>query len=73
MAFLLHAAPHMKPPRPYWLTEGTETCSGCTHTYHYEVERRCVGCDRGVCEHCMVKVRETHEVFCPECAQEAED
>ncbi|HSJ10392.1 MAG TPA: hypothetical protein VK928_10770 [Longimicrobiales bacterium] len=58
---------------PYWLEPGTETCADCTHMYHYEVVRRCSGCDRGVCEHCVVVVRETREVLCPQCAREAED
>lgn len=51
---------------PYWLS-GTETCSLCTFNYVLEMELRCVACDRGFCEHCVIVVRETREIFCPEC------
>lgn len=53
--------------RPYWLGAGTETCGACTHVYVYEMEYRCVACDRGVCCHCVRVHAATAEVRCPEC------
>lgn len=53
---------------PYWLAGGTETCPHCTLTYVLEMEYRCVACDSGLCEQCVIVVRETLEVFCPQCA-----
>jgi len=50
----------------WWQARGTETCSACAHSYHYEMEYRCVDCDRGVCALCAVREREA--VYCPECA-----
>ncbi len=50
----------------WWQARGTETCSACSHSYHYEMEYRCVDCDRGVCAVCAVHQREA--VYCPECA-----
>lgn len=58
---------------PYWLESGTETCTGCTHDYVYEMEIRCVACDRGLCCHCVVTDRLTRESWCPECHAERED
>jgi hypothetical protein len=49
----------------WWQGRGTETCAHCSASYHYEMERRCVDCDRGVCAVCAVHVRES--VYCPEC------
>lgn len=64
-------------PRPYWLDTGTETCHGCTHAYVYQMEIRCVGCDRGVCEQCVVIESVTRETWCAGChaaaAEEADD
>lgn len=60
----------MEPRPPFWQEDGTETCAECTHRYHLVVERRCAGCDRGVCEHCAVQLWETHEVLCVPCAEE---
>lgn len=57
---------------PYWLAEGTERCEICTHAYVLEMGYRCVACDHGVCEHCMVVVRARHEVFCRPCHAEEE-
>jgi hypothetical protein len=53
--------------RPYWLSAGSESCSGCTFTHVREVEIRCAGCDRGYCVHCVVYVRESVEWLCHEC------
>lgn len=66
------AAMRTDPGLPYWLAQATENCTGCTHTYVLQVERRCTGCDRGFCEHCVTVVRETHEVRCRECAESGE-
>ena len=49
----------------WWKARGTEVCAHCNQTYHYEMEYRCVECDRGVCAVCAVTERET--VYCPEC------
>jgi hypothetical protein len=72
----LPASAAMSAPRgvPYWLEDGTERCGACTHTYVLEMERRCDGCDRGMCDHCVVWVVETREVLCAECrAAEGEE
>jgi hypothetical protein len=58
--------------RPYWLSGGTETCGLCTHTTVLEMVYRCAGCDRGMCEHCVV-VLETRVVLCEACASEEEE
>lgn len=50
----------------WWKGRGTEACDFCTHTYVYEMEYRCVACDRGVCPCCVI-VRERDLIFCPEC------
>lgn len=52
---------------PYWLEGGTETCDLCTVVHVLEMQMRCVACDRGCCEQCVVIVRATREVFCSEC------
>jgi len=57
----------MKRLPPYWLAGGSERCDLCTHAHVLEMQVRCVGCDRGVCDHCVVRVRETEEVFCFDC------
>lgn len=54
---------------PYWLDGGTETCELCTVVHVLEMHLRCVACDRGCCEQCVVMVRSTREVFCTECYQ----
>ena len=50
----------------WWKRGGEESCGFCTHSYAYEMEYRCVACDRGVCPCCVV-VRERDLLFCPEC------
>jgi hypothetical protein len=62
-----------QPDRPYWLEDGTESCSACTHLYVYEMEYRCVACDRGVCCHCVRVSVTTGEVLCEACEAEAEE
>jgi hypothetical protein len=61
-----------KKERPYWLSGGTETCHACTHPYVYELEVRCVACDRGLCVHCAIIVKETREAWCPACHAEGD-
>jgi hypothetical protein len=56
--------------RPYWLA-GTEGCEACTLHYVREMEFRCVACDRALCVHCVLIVRETREWFCRECGPHA--
>lgn len=51
----------------WWLEEGSEECPFCLQSYHYEVEVRCVDCDRPMCPQCTVRVRVRHEVHCPDC------
>ena len=57
----------------YWLS-GTEECAHCMQRYVYEAEYRCHACDGAICCHCVVVLRETSEVVCPDChAQPAEE
>lgn len=70
MAEILPTLQSMSKPSRYWHGPGTETCHHCTHTYVLQMEYRCTGCDRGVCEQCALVVRETSEVFCRECTEE---
>lgn len=67
----------------WWLAGGSEVCDFCLQRYAWEVEVRCVACDRPVCPVCVVTVRERvperagperapreragPERFCPEC------
>ncbi len=59
-----------RKPAPYWLVDATEPCALCTHHYVLQMEYRCAACDRGVCEHCAVVIRETGEVLCSDCRRE---
>ena len=56
---------------PWWLGED-HSCWFCCHRHAYEVRWHCFACDRSVCPECVVIVRETREVFCPECANSDE-
>jgi hypothetical protein len=58
--------------RPYWLDDGTETCSSCSHVYVYEMECRCAACDRGICCHCVGAATRRSDVLCSECAAATE-
>jgi hypothetical protein len=62
----LHMAKAKRNP-PWWLEEGTETCSTCSHTYVYQTEYRCVACDIPLCGDCVQLI--TVEVFCPGCVE----
>lgn len=55
---------------PWWLREGTELCDHCQTRYWYEVEVRCVACDRPGCPACMVVERAHAETWCAECRDE---
>jgi hypothetical protein len=57
---------------PYWLHGGSESCGACTHACVYEMEFRCMACDRGICCHCVGVNVSRQEVLCPECLQEEE-
>jgi hypothetical protein len=59
------------PATPYWLDGGTERCHACTHVYVYQMECRCVACDRGICCHCVRVSTASRELLCPECEAEA--
>lgn len=59
---------HVQPP---WWLSGEETCEFCAQQYTLEVEFRCVDCDRPICPMCVVVVRESHRVVCPECHPDA--
>lgn len=48
-----------------WLLHGAERCEGCEQLYAYEVEVRCVDCDRAMCPFCVVTVR--GEATCGAC------
>ena len=66
----------MTPSRtstPWWLQEGTETCELCGVRYWYEVEVRCVDCDRPGCPECMVVARARAETWCRECGHDEEE
>jgi hypothetical protein len=55
---------------PWWLDEGEEQCPFCLAGYAYELEVRCVDCDRPSCPRCAVVAREVRVVAsCPECAR----
>jgi hypothetical protein len=62
----------MKPKGkdPYWLSGGTEICQVCQQPYIYEMEHRCVTCDRGICPICAFMEPRTSEIFCPDCCSE---
>jgi hypothetical protein len=59
--------------RPYWIDSGTERCTACTHVHVYEMEYRCVACDRGICCHCVRINVDTREVMCPECEADTQE
>ena len=50
----------------WWKGRGTEQYAHCLHSYHYEIEYRCVACERGLCTQCAI-VRGGDLIFCPEC------
>ncbi len=54
-------------PTPWWLEPGPEECAFCLHGYHYEAGYHCIECDRPLCPVCVIEVRETHSVVCPDC------
>ena len=60
---------------PWWAEGGSERCPFCEQLYFYEVEVRCVDCDRPACPHCVCCERTEHLTTvvrrCPECAAAA--
>lgn len=56
---------------PWWAEGGSELCPFCEQTFVYEMEVRCVDCDRPACPHCACcDVVESLTVMthrCPEC------
>lgn len=60
---------------PWWLDPGPQECEFCLLHYHYEAGYHCIECDRPLCPACVVEIRATRTVVCPEChaALAAED
>lgn len=46
---------------PYWISGGTEICEGCSMPYVLQMEYRCDGCDRALCEQCFIVVNRTRD------------
>ena len=61
-------------PAPWWAPRGSgaeaERCSFCLGVYAYELEVRCVDCDRPMCPVCAVEVRRTEVQVCLDCGAE---
>ena len=57
---------------PYWLDEGTEPCTGCTHPAVHETVCHCAACDGPVCCMCADADPATGEPLCPACAADAD-
>jgi hypothetical protein len=55
-----------KHQTPWWLEQGTESCSNCNHTYAHRTEVFCFDCDGPVCAVC-VQQTVTLELVCPSC------
>lgn len=55
---------------PWWLAGGPEICDLCEQPHAPQSLRRCAGCDRPSCEHCVTVDRETGEILCHDCAAE---
>jgi len=53
---------------PWWLEQDGEICPACSHTYVYQTEYRCVGCDGPVCAFCVQQTVEM-EFVCPTCVE----
>ncbi|HET6655539.1 MAG TPA: hypothetical protein VFH57_04775 [Gammaproteobacteria bacterium] len=58
----------MQHDTTWWLEAGAASCEFCAVAYHEEVAVHCIECDRPVCPVCVVEIRETREIICPECA-----
>lgn len=58
--------------RPWWLG-GEERCDFCLERYVYEMEVRCLHCDRPVCPMCVVTITERRERVCAECGPATAD
>lgn len=57
--------------QPWWLEPGAETCPFCETRLHFEALVYCTDCDRPVCPICLVEIRESRRLLCPECHAEA--
>jgi hypothetical protein len=61
---------------PWWAPDAfhseAEECSFCFGVYAYELEVRCVDCDRPMCPVCAVSVRRTEVHVCLDCDCEEE-
>ena len=61
---------------PWWAPGGSsaeaEECSVCLGLYAYEVEVRCVDCDRPMCPVCAVTLRRSEVHVCVDCGSEEE-
>lgn len=49
-----------------WEDDAGETCPFCHQGYAYELEVRCVDCDRPMCPLCAVRLRR-RRLTCPQC------
>ena len=52
-----------------WRIIRRDRCGACGHAHTLDLTYRCTGCDGEVCALCVVWVTETHEGFCPACAE----
>jgi hypothetical protein len=66
------SAGRLRPPRPWWLEEGSEQCCACLTFHQCEACVHCAACDRPVCASCAVEDRDEAGVVhrCPECLAE---
>ncbi|HKK53723.1 MAG TPA: hypothetical protein VKA74_19165 [Myxococcota bacterium] len=55
---------------PWALEPGPEVCGFCDRAYHIEAGAFCVDCDRPACPLCIVEVRESRCLVCPDCREE---
>lgn len=60
-----------REPAPWWApgdgSPESETCPYCLGVYVYELEVRCVDCDRPMCPVCAVVEQRTAVHLCVEC------
>ncbi len=59
----------MAPSATRWWIGGRQECTFCGGRYAYQMEIRCVDCDRPICPVCAVWVyTESRSHYCPECS-----
>ena len=51
-------------------SRGYQICVSCFHGSAIVATRRCPDCDREVCTLCVVRIDESSEYVCPDCALE---